>query len=123
MGLLVQEPDVEPIREADLPAPLGQVLRAQAAQAWDELPLISSTRKAVELDLARTRYAWASPKVKADQVGDYLEQRGLPRTALESREYNELELSILANRKRRELERRTILDRDPGGFVSGSARR
>lgn len=122
MALFLQEPEAEPIREADLPAPLGQVVRAQAAQAWDELPLISSTRKAVELDLARTRYAWASPKVKPDQVGDFLEQRGLPRDSLEARDYNELELNILAGRKRRELERRTILERDPGGFVNGSAR-
>lgn len=122
MGLLVEEPEAEPIREADLPAPLGQVLGAQARQAWDDLPLLSSTRKAVELNLARTRYAWASPKVKADQVGAFLESRGLPADALEARDYNELELGILAGRKKRELERRAILDRDPGGFVNGSAR-
>lgn len=122
MGLLVQEPEAEEIDQRDLPATLGSVLGATAEQAWDDLPLLSSSRKAVELDLARTRYAWTQKKLNAEQTRAYLEERGLPSDSLEAREYNELELSILARRKAAELRRRDIMMRDSGGFARGSAR-
>lgn len=122
MGLLVEEPEAEEIHQRDLPATLRSVLAATAGQAFDDLPLLSSIPKAVELDLARKRYAWAQKKLNADQARAYLEARGLPPDALEARDYNELELSILARRKRDEIRRRDVLMRDEGGVLRGSAR-
>lgn len=122
MGLLVEEPEAEEIHQRDLPATLRSVLAATAGQAFDDLPLLSSIPKAVELDLARSRYAWTQKKLNADQARAYIERQGLPPDALEARDYNEMELSILARRKRDEIRRRDVIMRAEGGVLRGSAR-
>ncbi|MGE4077406.1 MAG: hypothetical protein AB7F22_17760 [Reyranella sp.] len=123
MGLLAQDPDVEEIDAQYLPSTLGSVLGATASQAFDDAPLLSSIPKAVELDLARTRYAWTQKKFTHDEAKAYVEgDLGLPSDWLDKKDYNKMELDILGRRKREELARRDILGRDPGGFLRGSAR-
>lgn len=122
MPLYTQDPEPEEIDGSRLPATFGSVIGATASTAFDELPLLSSIPKAVELDLARTRYAWTQPKYDYAGAQAYVEAQGLPSDWLENKGYNKLELDILSRRKRDELARQDILMRDEGGLLSGSAR-
>ncbi len=122
MTLYTQDPEPQEIDGSQLPATFGSVIGAAASMAFDELPLLSSIPKAVELDLARTRYAWTQPKYDASGARSYVESQGLPSDWLEDKAYNKLELDILSRRKREELGRQDVMMRDEGGILSGSAR-
>ena len=122
MTLYTQDPEPEEIDGSQLPATFGSVIGATAGMAFDELPLISSIPKAVELDLARTRYAWTQPKYDHAGARAYVESQGLPSDWLEDKAYNKLELDILGRRKREELQRQDVFMRDEGGILRGSAR-
>lgn len=122
MGLLAQDPEAEEIDGSQLPSTFSSVIRATASQAFDDLPLLSSIPKAVELDLARTRYAWTQPKYDFEGAKGYVESQGLPSDWLENKDYNKLELDILSRRKREELQRQDVFSRDDGGILRGSAR-
>lgn len=122
MGLLAQDPEAEEIDGSQLPSTFSSVIRATASQAFDDLPLLSSIPKAVELDLARTRYAWTQPKYDHEGAKAYVESQGLPSDWLDAKSYNKLELDILSRRKRDELQRQDVFSRDDGGILRGSAR-
>ena len=122
MTLYTQDPEPEEIDGSQLPATFGSVIGATAGMAFDELPLVSSIPKAIELDLARTRYAWTQPKYDHTGAKAYVESQGLPSDWLEDKAYNKLELDILSRRKREELQRQDVFMRDEGGVLRGSAR-
>lgn len=122
MPLYTQDPEQQEIDGSQLPSTFGSVIGAAASTAFDELPLLSSIPKAVELDLARTRYAWTQPKYDAAGARSYVESQGLPSDWLEDKSYNRLELDILSRRKREELQRQDVFMRDDGGILRGSAR-
>lgn len=122
-GLLFQNVDDSEIRGDEIPSRFGATMSAQASEMFDDLPLLSSIPKAIELDLARTRYAWTQKKYDFDAARAYVEQeQGLPSDWLERKEYNKLELDILSRRKRRELRTGDALSRADDGIATGAAR-
>lgn len=105
---------IAPTEQALIPARTSEVLREQAALAWEESPL-SSIGRMIELGRAR-KYGWPYEQYDADGAEQFMEANGLGGqfTFDADRTYNELELSILAKRKRRELRRAEILERSRG---------
>jgi hypothetical protein len=111
-----------PTEQVEIPARTSEVLRAQAGLAWEESPL-SSIGRILELDIARKRLSWAYPQYNAEEAEEFMAANGLAgQFRFEDRLYSQLELSILAKRKRRELRRQAILARAAGGFAQGAAR-
>jgi len=108
--------------QAEIPARTSAVLRAQAGLAFEESPL-PSIRRLLELDVTRKRLAWAYRQYDAREAEAFMAANGLAgQFTFENRPYSQLELSILAKRKRRELKRAEILSRAAGGISQGAAR-
>lgn len=124
MTIETLEADPVEINQAGIPAPLSRVLRASAAQAWEDLPLLSAIPRAVELDTARKRYDDAYRLYNSEGASAWMKTRGLEgRFTFEAdQNYNELELSIMARRKREEIARQSVLMRDDGGIATGALR-
>jgi hypothetical protein len=76
-----------------------------------------------ELDEARRWGGMAFQEYDPDQAREWIKGQGLEgHLAPEDRTYNQLELSILARRKKAELQRQYVLERAGGGFARGSER-
>lgn len=123
MGLLTQDVEDVPIQQAGLPATFGSVIAASAEAAWQDMPLLSAIPRAIELDTARKRYGNAYRNYDQKAATAWIEAQGLKgELTAEDRTYNELELTILARRKRDEIRRREVMQRAEGGIVQGAAR-
>lgn len=122
MPVWTRAPEVEPLDIADSPLSLGESLLLTGEDTFRNLPEWGLLPRAIELDLARTRYAWTQKKYDFDQARSYVEnEHKLPADWLENKQYNKLELDILSRRKRVELGVQERRARDPGGFLRGSA--
>ena len=120
-GLLTVDQEAGAIPQAALPASFGDVIGASAAQAAEDWPLLSAIPRMVELSTAR-RYDEAYRLYSRDGAKTWMAEQGLDdEFSFEDRGYNELELSILARRKKAELARRDVLARSEGGVGQATA--
>jgi hypothetical protein len=104
-----------PFTQADIPASAAAVRAATWEQALTDLPGSSIIRS---FDLSFVGSLNAAPKYSAAEADYFMEERGLKGEFKFDRDYNELELNVLASRKRKELARTEILSRADG---SGSS--
>jgi hypothetical protein len=112
----------DPYTQADLPASASAVRRATFDQAVSDL-LAPSLFRSLELNIAEKRGAlYGYRQYDPRQAEDFMAANGLAgQFKFEDREYNQLELSILAKRKTAELKRQAILSRaeDSGSTALG----
>ena len=112
----------DPITQDDLEPTAGARRRATVADAWASMVGPSLYRWG-ELDEARKWGGMAFGEMSPDQARSWIDGQGLTgHLTVEDRAYNPLELSILARRKKAELERRSVLERAGGGFARGGER-
>jgi hypothetical protein len=105
----------DPYTQADIPASAGAVRRATFEQAASDL-LAPSIFRALELNIAEKHGAmYGYRRYDPAQSEAFMDANGLAgQFKFEDREYNQLELSILARRKTAELKRQAILSRAEG---------
>lgn len=112
----------DPYTQADIPASAVAVRKATFEQAASDL-LAPSIFRALELNIAEKRGAlYGYRQYDPVQSEDFMAANGLAGLfKFEDREYNQLELSILARRKTAELKRQAILSRaeDSGSTAIG----
>lgn len=112
----------------DQPAPLADVLRAQAEEVWTRSPSPSFLR-AQEQRTAEGGFVWDQQasewrrnpvtQLTAEEARRQVEELGLPLDIPDAGITQE-KLDLLTGLKTKELRRQSIFARDPGGFVSGS---
>jgi hypothetical protein len=109
---------------ADLQFSTGDVLAAQREETFLDLPLLSAVPRNAELSAARRFGGLTTPQYDRAGALGWLAGKGLTETdlPLEDRQYNERELSILADRKVAEIRRQQVLQGGEGGFAEGAAR-
>lgn len=112
----------DPYTQADIPASAVAVRKATFEQAASDL-LAPSIFRSLELNIAEKRGAqYGYRQYDPRQAEDFMAANGLAgQFKFEDREYNQLELSILAKRKTAELKRQAILSRaeDSGSTAIG----
>lgn len=112
----------DPLTQDDLEPTGGERRRAVIGEAWSSMVGPSLYRMA-ELDEAKKWGGMAFPEYSPDQAREWIAGQGLDgHLTPENRTYNQLELSILARRKKAELQRQYVLERASGGFAQGSER-
>lgn len=117
MPVLTARAFSDPYTQADIPSSAAAVRSATWDQALNDLPGASVIR-AIDLSMARS-VGRAGNRYSRSEADYFMESNGLKgEFQFEDREYNQLELSTLAKRKRAELTRREILSRSEG---SGSS--
>ncbi len=119
MPVLSARPFDNPYTQADIPSAAAAVRSATWDQALNDLPGASLVRS---FDLSFARSIKAAPKYSAAEASYFMEERGLKDEFTFDRDYNELELNILASRKRKEVARREILSRAEGSGSSAVGR-
>jgi hypothetical protein len=121
MPLQTAQPFADAYTQADIPASAAAVRGATWDQALTDLPGPSIIRS-IDLSMAR-RVGFARDRLSRSEADYFMEERGLAgEFDLEDRDYNSLELGILASRKRAELRRREILSRADGSGSSAAGR-
>jgi hypothetical protein len=111
----------DPYTQADLPASASDVRGATFDQAVSDLPGYSAIRS-IDLSFVR-RHTYENNRFSRTEADYFLEERGLKGALdLEDRDYNELELNLLASRKEKELRRMAILARAEGSGSSAAGR-
>src|SRR5690349_17566718 len=113
----------DPYSQADIPASAASVRSATWEQALNDLPGASIIRS-LDLNIARRRGAQRGYGTYSRAEADYfMESNGLKgEFQFEDRDYNQLELSILARRKQAEQRRQEILSRSEGSGSSAAGR-
>lgn len=109
----------DPVTQDDLEPTTGARVSATVSEAWNSL-LGPSAYRRMELDEAQKWGGMAFQEYSPDQAKEWIAGQGLEgHLTPEDRPYNQLELSILARRKRAELQRQYVLDRAGGGVARG----
>lgn len=104
----------------DIPATASEVRSATWEQAITDLPGYSAIRA---IDLSQMhRFTFDNNRFSPTEADYFMEERGLKGEFKFDRDYNELELNMLASRKRAEVQRREILSRTEGSGSSALGR-
>lgn len=115
MPILTARAYADPYSQGDIPATAESVRSATWEQALSDLPGASLIRS---IDLSFARSIPGADDYSPAEADYYMEQKGLKGQFTFDRDYNQLELNMLAARKRKELARMEILSRADG---SGSS--
>jgi hypothetical protein len=110
-----------PYTLADIPATASEVRSATWEEALTRNPAASAIR-AIDLSQAR-RFTFENNRYSRSEAEYFMEERGLKgEFTFDDRDYNEIELGILASRKEKEVRRREILARAEGSGSSVAGR-